>query len=449
MEAAPSVEIIVLNWNGRDLLPDCLSALTNLDYPHYKILLVDNASSDNSISLVRQQFPQVKVIANKENLGFSRGINVGWEQAKADIIVLLNNDVVVRPDWLKELIASFQSDPTIGVVGCKLLFGDGQTIQHAGAYLTYPLAFSHHDQYQEKDAGQANELRDVDYVTGAVLAVSRAVQDKIGLLDEAFNPFYYEEVDYCYRARAAGFRVVYAPQAVAIHHENSSMKQFNELRAAAFHKNRLLFTLKHYTAAQFCDDFLPAELARLQEVTIAPERLALRRACWENLTDLPAILAAKGEETWFPAVRAALLQLRAACLEWQQTNYMDITNWPGQALLAAMDFQEPQFRSDKPLIGPLIVALRRQWNDMASRWYVWDLIQQQMRYNQLVGTLLDGQHSLIRGNSHEMTILIQQLQEMREETAVINQNLQQLNQRLAQLETHLGLTPPEESSPGM
>jgi O-antigen biosynthesis protein len=444
MDAAPSVEIIVLNWNGQSLLPDCLSALTKLDYPQYTIWLVDNASSDDSVSLVRQQFPQVRIIVNKENLGFGRGINVGLRQTTADIAVLLNNDVVVRPDWLRELAASFQQDPGLGIAGCKLLFGDEQTIQHAGGRLTYPLAFSQHDYYQEKDIGQADEMRQVDYVTGAALAISRAVRQKIGLLDEAFQPFYYEEVDYCYRARAAGFRVLYVPRATAVHHENSSMKQFNQLRATAFHKNRLLFALKHYTPAQFCNDFLPAELARLQAVTLAPERLAVRRACWHNLTNLATVLAGKGETAQLPAVRAALLKLRAACLAWQEVNYMDITNWPGQALIEAMDFQEPQFHSDKPIIGPLIVALRRQWNDMASRWYVWDLIQQQLAYNQLAGTLLDGQHSLIQGNSDEITSLIQQLQEMQQEMVAANESLQRLDQRLARLEAHLGLVPEDE-----
>jgi O-antigen biosynthesis protein len=420
---SPSVTLLILNWNGRALLESCLSALTNLDYPNYAILLVDNASSDDSVAFTRQQFPQVDIICNAENLGFSRGVNVGLQKAEGDIVVLLNNDVVVPTDWLSHLVAPFAQDETVGVVGCKLLFPDG-AIQHAGARLNYPLAYSEHFHYREPDIGQADTARDVDYVTGASMAIGRSVLDAIGLLDETFSPFYYEEVDYCYRARAAGFRVVYTPEATAVHYEGSSVSKVSGLHGYTFHKNRLLFVLKHYSAEQFNRDFLPAELLRLQSADGRGQRELVRRVYLERL------LATPSDKT---AVRQALLQLRQASLLPSSHGYIDAADWPGQELQTKMGFREPQFRSEKALVGPLIVAFRQAWNNVSTRWYVWDLILQQAEYNSLTAVLLDEQNRTNMGQGQEITLLAEEMGQLKQELAG-------LNRRIARLEAHFGLT---------
>jgi GT2 family glycosyltransferase len=151
-----------------------------LDYPNYEVVLVDNASSDDSLTFTRARFPEVKIMANKDNLGFSSGMNVALRQIQSDVVVLLNNDVVVRPEWLRALIRPLLVDETIGITGCKLLYPDEQTIQHAGARLSYPLAYTHHHHYQETDAGQDKEIREVEYVTGAAMDIDGRVLDDGG-----------------------------------------------------------------------------------------------------------------------------------------------------------------------------------------------------------------------------------------------------------------------------
>ncbi|VAW32941.1 Glycosyl transferase, group 2 family protein, partial [hydrothermal vent metagenome] len=257
-ERIHSTAILVLNWNGRSLLQTCLPLLLNQTYSNYEVVVVDNGSSDASVSFVTEQFPQVRLIQNEGNLGFSRGINAGLRQINADVVVLLNNDVLVQPDWLAELLRPFQEDSQIGIIGSKLLYPDG-TIQHLGAELTFPLARSQHFLYKEADVDGLPAVQDVPYVTGAAMAVHRSVLAQIGLLDEMFHPFYYEEVDFCYRARKAGFRVVVATQAVAIHDESASMDKVQDLKLQTLQCNRYRFVLKHYSIEQFLQEFVPAE----------------------------------------------------------------------------------------------------------------------------------------------------------------------------------------------
>ena len=271
---SPSVTVLILNWNGQSLLSQCLSTLLALDYPAYRLIVVDNGSTDNSVELVKAEFPGVDIIEHGRNLGFGRGFNEAIRQllGDEDILVLLNNDVFVYPDWLAHLVTPF-ADPAVGVAGCKLLYPDVKRIQHAGAELLYPLAMSRHFFYGEVDKGQADEQRDVPYVTGAALAVRRALVDDSGLFDEMFSPFYFEEVDLCYRVRASGYRVLYVPRATAIHQESYSTRKRKETLSHPFHRNRLQFVLKHYTVEELRDDFVPAEIERLRKTPASAEEL--------------------------------------------------------------------------------------------------------------------------------------------------------------------------------
>ncbi|MDP2728498.1 MAG: glycosyltransferase, partial [Dehalococcoidia bacterium] len=131
---------------------------------------------------------------------------------------------------------------------------------------------------RQHDDGQWNELRDVDYVTGAAFATRRDVLDAIGAFDEGFHPAYFEDADLCFRARNAGYRVVYVPSAVIVHYESATTVRDSYAYYQAYHKGRLRFVLKHYSAAQIVEDFYPAEMAWLAEVQSSPERQALRQA---------------------------------------------------------------------------------------------------------------------------------------------------------------------------
>lgn len=440
--AWPAVSILVLNWNGRDFLSRYLPPLTQLDYPGpYEIVLVDNGSTDDSIDFTQANFPDVRLIANGENLGFSRGINRGMQPATSDVIVWLNTDVEVRPDWLMELVRPLVTDKTIGITGAKLHFGDGRTLQHAGAMLEYPLAIGRHRFYKQPDSGQADELCDVVYVTGAALAVRREVLDAIGLLDEAFSPFYYEEVDFCRRAVQAGFRVVYVPTAVAIHHESLSIGSMSEQQYYDLNRNRLYYVLKHYTPAQFLHDFLPAEQINLESLSHMPQIKLMRRIYQDMALLLPAFELSEQERQ---AYLSGLLALATAAGEHlgrppkkEKSRMMDQKLLSEKAVV-----QERPFTSTTPLIGSLLAWFRARWNNVSTTWYVRPLLQQQNEFNQLLLRHL-------QTFSQEMQTTITQLDERlvaqdhdlvanTRQMAELTMQIKQMNARLAALEEVIG-----------
>ena len=364
-----SVAILILNWNGRSLLETCLPLLLNQTYSNYKIIVVDNGSTDASISFVAEKFPQIQVIQNEDNLGFSRGMNVGLRQITADVTVLLNNDVLVQPNWLKELIRPFTTSSEIGIVGCKLLYPDG-TIQHLGAELSYPLAHSHHFHHKEADVADLPAIQDVPYVTGAAIALHRSVIDEIGLLDESFHPFYYEEADYCYRAKAAGFRVVVATQAVAIHNESTSINKVQDLTLQTRHRNRYRFVLKHYSVEQFLQEFVPAELVYLNNHPLFLDIDAVRLACLTMTILAPTILPEDVTEAQVTAVQNALLQLRKTAIQVKAT-----IEAPPPPL------KEFTFPATGSPVGAIAAKFRQAWGSVAAKWLVRRLLQEQTVHN--------------------------------------------------------------------
>ena len=287
----PSVSLIVLNWNGQPYLHGCITSLLRQNYPEVEFIVVDNGSTDGSVAYVRGTFPGVEVIETGRNLGFSGGMNVGIAVASGDIVILLNNDIIVEADWLIRLVECMQSDQRIGIAGSKIFFADGKTLQHAGGYLTYPLGLPQHHGYREEDCGAYDTAMDADYVTGAALAIRRSLIDAIGALDPGFFPIYYEDVDFCYRAREAGWRVVYAPESRLIHLESATMIRDSYAYLLCFHQGRLRFLLKHLEPGALLHDFVPAEMERLPELKLPRERRALRRAYKSALRMLPTIYA--------------------------------------------------------------------------------------------------------------------------------------------------------------
>ena len=131
----PTLAVIILNWNGRDYLEDCLAALMAQTRPAESITLVDNGSSDDSVAFVRARFPGVAIRENGGNVGFAAGNNAALRRLTADVAVLLNPDVILSPDCLAALVATLAADPTIGLAGGKLWYPDGASIQHAGCLL--------------------------------------------------------------------------------------------------------------------------------------------------------------------------------------------------------------------------------------------------------------------------------------------------------------------------
>ena len=255
-----TVSVIIPLWNGEKWIRPCLAALVRQAEAApfaLEVLVVDNGSADDSPAIVQTEFPSLRLIRNGQNLGFAGGCNVGLSGATGDILVLLNQDTTVQPGWLVGLIAAVDA-PGVGVAGSLALLADGATIQHAGGVVDWPLGIARHLGYGEARDNRWQSAADVPFVTGASLAMRREMLERIGSLDEGFWPGYYEDVDFCWRARDAGYSIRFAPDSALVHAESGSFTD-PIYTAWARLRGRLRFCLKHLTIQDFLDDFLPAE----------------------------------------------------------------------------------------------------------------------------------------------------------------------------------------------
>jgi GT2 family glycosyltransferase len=284
----------VVSHNSTRWLRQCLVRLIDSTSPGTAVQVVDTGSSDGSTEIAREFAPRVETITVGPNLGFAGACNLGIDRTAADVVVVLNPDVVVRPTTFDALLSVVTTNPTVGIAGGKLLYPDGVTIQHAGGIMTYPLALTNHFGYGQADQGQYEERREVDYVTGALFAVRKSAVAEVGYFDEGFYPAYFEETDLCYRLRLAGHKVVYVPDAVAIHHESVTTGRDTYRYFRFFHRNRMRFVLKHYTVGQLGSDFFPAEASRLFGLGPGAEAAALREAYNDALEVL------RGTADYFP-----------------------------------------------------------------------------------------------------------------------------------------------------
>src|SRR5215813_14097115 len=231
------VSIIVVNWNGERFLKDCLGALTCQSHPNYEIILVDNGSSDNSIRFVRQNFPEVKVIALGENTGFTGGNAAGLEIAQGAFIALVNNDARVDHAWLERLLPTMLQDRTIGICASKLIFENSQTVNSAGDGLT--TAGVGFNRGLGKDTAEFTMPELVFGACGAAVLYRRRMLDEIGFLDEDFF-LYDEDTDLNFRAQLAGWKCIYVPTAIAHHLANATARRLSDLHVY-YHTRNLEF----------------------------------------------------------------------------------------------------------------------------------------------------------------------------------------------------------------
>ncbi|GAB4161716.1 MAG: hypothetical protein Fur0021_35180 [Candidatus Promineifilaceae bacterium] len=400
----PPVTIIVVNWNARAYLGDCLSSLLAQDYALFKVVLVDNASTDGAAEWVRWQFPAVEVIENEQNVGFAAGNNIALRRADTELVVLANPDITAPPDWLRQLISPMLADPTIGIAGCKVFYPDGR-LQHAGGILRPPLATAAYRGAQQADTGQFEEMADVDYVIGAALAMRRS----LGLLDEGYF-LYYEEADLCARARRAGQRVVYVPQACLTHIESATTPKGDAVYLQRMHTSRWRYLLKHGDEAALLADTVPAEEAWLAQ-RHPVERLAAAWAYWETVRHLPAIWNDRVRDGAIPISQAGQQQLGEALCHLHAMAWAgDETVW--KAMRQIVTLSEPRFRSNFPLLGALIARFRAGWGSVAVRWYLRPLLAQQSAFNELLANQLHSQQVRLQMQAEEQAALAQAIAEL-------------------------------------
>lgn len=283
------VSVIIPVWFGEEVIGQCLTAVTqHATSTLHEIICVDNGSPDNAAALIAAQFPQVRLLPQPVNLGFAGGVNAGMRAAQGDVFLLLNQDCLVHEGWLTAVVETFTQHPTVGIVGATLYNADG-AVNHAGAAIQKPGGYGEH----RADIPTDGRARPSDYVTGALLALRRTVWEQVGPLDEGFYPAYFEESDYCYRARHKGFDVLYAPALAGTHLLSSRQWLKDPVRHTIHqHRARYRFICKHFTAADL-PAFFQAETADIVADAYHDQTIGRLVAAHHTLRDLPATLASR------------------------------------------------------------------------------------------------------------------------------------------------------------
>lgn len=263
---APRVVVVVVAYGHAAHIPATLRSVLGQRYPsdQIEVVVVDNGDG-TSAAAARLAAPSAAVLTPERNLGFAGGCNLAVDRGSGDVVLLVNPDVELHPEALAALVAALD-EPGVGVVGAKLLFPDGDRIQHAGGELRLPLALTAHRGYRQPDGPAFATPYDAQYVTGAALATRRSTWQLLGGLDESFAPAYFEEVDFCLRVRAAGLQVRYCAAAVGQHHEASALGRASAAYYRLYHANRLRLLFKHWDDAWLVREWLPAELSHLRAV---------------------------------------------------------------------------------------------------------------------------------------------------------------------------------------
>ena len=212
----PAVDVIIVNYNGMVYLPACLESLFKTDYPLFSVTLVDNASQDGSVMWVKERYPEVRLIRNRQNLGFGRANNIGIEKGSAPYIALLNSDTVVKQGWLKPLVETARKNPYVAATCSKLLFlKNPHMINGVGGGMTY-VGYGYDIGAAEVDKGQFDEEKDVFFPTAAACVFKRSAFEAVGGFDERFF-MYHEDVDLGWRLRLKGYGVKCVPRSVVLH----------------------------------------------------------------------------------------------------------------------------------------------------------------------------------------------------------------------------------------
>jgi GT2 family glycosyltransferase len=253
------LSIIIVNYNTKDLLKQTVDSVLNTTSKiSYELIVVDNASRDGSTQMIKETYKEVILIENEDNLGFSKGNNIGIKRASGKYVLLLNSDTVVLDNCLQECFKYMEKNADIGALGCKVVLKNGE-LDHAckrgfptpEASLYYLLKldrmFPKSKKFGMYDLKylSVDDINDVDSLIGAFMMVRHEVIDKIGMLDENFF-MYGEDIDWCFRIKEAGYRNVYYPRAGIIHYKGESSKKRRYMTIYEFHRAMYLFYNKHY-----------------------------------------------------------------------------------------------------------------------------------------------------------------------------------------------------------
>lgn len=232
----PELSIVIVNWNVKEPIAECLSSLATIEAPKIEVIVVDNASTDGSIQMLQKKFPWVKLIANQDNKGFAKACNQGIKISEGDYILLLNPDTVVPEGALEPLLSFAKDHPEAGVIGPKILNTDGSVQQSVRSFPSFwnqtVIQLKLHRIFRNSKIIQEyrmanfpyDSVQSVDQVMGAAFLIPKTVIEKIGALDERYF-VWFEEVDFCLTVKRAGLDVLFCPNTNIIHKQGQSFFQ--------------------------------------------------------------------------------------------------------------------------------------------------------------------------------------------------------------------------------
>ena len=241
------VSVIIVNWNGREWLKDCLDSLSLQTHRNFEIILVDNASTDDSIDFVSKYYPNVIIVETSKNLGFAGGNNLGIQRARGDFVFLLNNDTKADCSLLEILLTAFDEIPKLGAVNPRVvLMNDPSKLDNCGTYWTSSTFLYHYGFGADRESEEFDIQRPVFYNNGSAMLIRTDLLRKYGLFDEDFW-CYNEEGDFCHRLWLAGYECWYYPRISVLHAKGSTSSRIdNSLVQFHNYKNRLLSYTKTF-----------------------------------------------------------------------------------------------------------------------------------------------------------------------------------------------------------
>jgi GT2 family glycosyltransferase len=251
------VAVVILNWNGVKMLEDYLPSVVNSMPEYAEVILADNASTDNSVAFVKEQYPNLKIIINKTNGGFAKGYNDALKDLEHEYLVLLNSDIETPNNWVQPVIEFMESNPDIGAAMPKILQLTKKThFEYAGAAggfidkWGFPFCRGRIFEALEEDNGQYNDNKEIFWATGACMFVRNDLYKKLGGLDEFFFA-HMEEIDLCWRVKRAGYKVYAIGNSHVYHLGGGTLKKVNPKKTFLNFRNNLLMLIKNHPSKGF------------------------------------------------------------------------------------------------------------------------------------------------------------------------------------------------------
>jgi len=238
------VSIVILTWNKLEFTKRCLQYLEkNTNYPRWELIIVDNGSTDGTRDFLKHlkkvSEKKYRIIFNRLNLGYAKGVNQGIREAKGEYVLLLNNDVYVLKNWLKKMVELLERDQKNMIVGAKLIYPKTRRIQHAGIVFVRQIEHLHINKNSSLNNPAVNQVRYLDAVTGACMLIRQQLFNEIGFFDEQYRYGGFEDVDFCLRTRIRGFKILYSPLSLALHEEKITTAQLRNYTLISKHNYKI------------------------------------------------------------------------------------------------------------------------------------------------------------------------------------------------------------------